>query len=79
VNAVIPKTREGRTVSAVIKSKICKESEYVVSPFNESEEVMAGKPNALKPWANTALPKSKKVILKHSNGNIFLIDLTPQH
>ena len=41
VNAVMPRTNEGRTVSAVIKTNICSDNEYVVSPFVVSKLMQA--------------------------------------
>ena len=48
VKAVIPRTKDGKTVKAVISNKICNDSEYVVSPFSPVAVVRAGKPRALK-------------------------------
>ena len=44
----MPRTKDGKTVNAVISSKICNDSEYVVSPFSPVSVVRAGKPSALK-------------------------------
>ena len=64
VNAVIPKTSEGSTVSAVINNNICKEREYVVSPSRDSVEVNAGRPKALKLCANAPFPKTNNIAVK---------------
>ena len=51
VKAVIPSTRDGKTVSAVIKSRICNDSEYVVPTLRYYVLGMAGTPSAPKSWA----------------------------
>ena len=48
VNAVIPRTNDGKTVKAVISISIWSDREYVVSPFDPVAVVSAGKPKALK-------------------------------
>ena len=35
----------------------------MVSPFNSSTDVTAGKPKALKPWAKAPPPKEKQAII----------------
>ena len=47
VKDVIPSTREGNTVSPVIKASICNDKEYCVSPLLPSETFSAGKPFAI--------------------------------
>ena len=44
VKAVIPNTRDGSIVNAVIKAKIFNESEYVLSPLADSVIVNASNP-----------------------------------
>ena len=48
----MPRTKDGKTVNAVISSKICNDSEYVVSPFSPVSVVRAGKPRHLNPEHN---------------------------
>ena len=60
VNAVIPNTNEGKIVKAVIKASIFKESEYVLSPFADSDTVIASKPVDIS-WAETRLGKIKNI------------------
>ena len=78
VNAVIPKTSEGSTVSAVINNNICKEREYVVSPSRDSVEVNAGRPKALKLCADAPLPKTKNIAVKKIIEAAFFILQAPQ-
>ena len=47
VNAVIPKTIDGTTVSTVINTRICSDREYVASPFSPTLDVKAGMPKKL--------------------------------
>ena len=47
VKEVIPRTKEGNTVSPVISASICRESEYWVSPLLPSETFTAGNPFAI--------------------------------
>lgn len=44
VNAVIPKTKDGKIVNAVIKASIFKDKEYVLVPFADSVIVKASSP-----------------------------------
>jgi len=48
VNAVIPRTNEGRTVRIVMSNRIWSDNEYVVPPPSISDAVIAGKPSALR-------------------------------
>ena len=64
VKLVIPNTNEGRTVRAVIKSKICKGNEYsVVLPLVDTFN--AGKPeDIVSPNAWTGNPLIKKIVTR---------------
>ena len=46
VNDVMPSTRDGNTVSAVINAKICNDNEYDVDPSATSLATSAGSPAA---------------------------------
>ena len=48
VNAVMPRTNEGKTVRIVISNSIWSDNEYVVPPPSISDVVIAGRPNAVK-------------------------------
>ena len=73
VKLVMPRTSEGRTVKAVINSKICNGNEYsVVSPLVDTFN--AGNPEASgSPVACTGNPLIKiKIIRKESFFNTFI-------
>ena len=64
VKAVIPKTRDGKIVNAVINTKIFRESEYVLSPLADSVIVSASNPP---PWNCWEKPTKEKSIRKKKN------------
>jgi hypothetical protein len=69
VNAVIPKTIDGTTVNTVINTKICKDKEYVASPFSPTLDVKAGIPKML-----LSCPKAvDEIKLKNKQADTFKI------
>ena len=70
VNDVIPSTRDGNTVKAVINAKICNDNEYDVDPSATSFATRAGRP-AVRPfitagkesWAKAGVTPIRHIII----------------